>query len=605
MGRRRRAGAVAALAALVLLASACGSGGSSAGSPSRAPSPGPAWDAVLARIRPDGSVPTEAALQAFSLAFGPLPGVRVPPGDAGVMPDGTLALRWLVGHWRDISPEQRAAAAALVPELGRLQPPPPASGGPGLGMLAASGLGGELAAALDAVYAAQKRSDLFYTGFAEQIAGEISSRVGVTLGIPIEAHVGRTAHAKALADAGVYTSTGGFSGTPGKCVITVSGKADALVGDDLGLVMAHEVWHCFEGAIGGLDRYWFRPKGAADWIYEGQAQWVGASLYPAAPLSALFWPDYLNSPEVPLFARSYTAIGFYAQLASSGVDVWHDALVPMLEAKDDESAFRAAGADQDRFLYVWASGYLRDPSRGQAWDIVGPGVTADRASPAQGQVGNGGSVEVSAAPYTDAIETLEVSADVLQASFSGHARISDGVGNDYLIQGAGAFCHKDGGCECPEGAGSGAPPPPPLPGPGIALAVTGGPNGASGTVQGISLEDFCNRVDLTGTWAGTWANDNGLALGGFTLTLAQAGRKVTGSILVDGKTCIRQGTIGGTVTGSTVHLVIHSVRDVTIEGSVEGARMSGTFSALACGPPYGPPNASIIVTGVWEATRTE
>jgi hypothetical protein len=33
--------------------------------------------------------------------------------------------------------------------------------------------------------------------------------------------------------------------------------------------------------------------------------------------------------------------------------------------------------------------------------------------------------------------------------------------------------------------------------------------------------------------------------------------------------------------------------------------MSGTFSALACGPPYGPPNASIIVTGVWEATRTE
>jgi hypothetical protein len=91
------------------------------------------------------------------------------------MPDGTLALRWLVGHWRGTSPEQRAAAAALVPELGWLEPPPPASGGPGLGMVAAGRLGGELAAALDAVYVAQKRSDLFYTGIAEQIAGEIAS----------------------------------------------------------------------------------------------------------------------------------------------------------------------------------------------------------------------------------------------------------------------------------------------------------------------------------------------------------------------------------------------------------------------------------------------
>jgi hypothetical protein len=82
--RRSPPGVVAALAALVLLASACGSGGgSSVGPPSRAPSPGPAWEAVLGRIRPDGSVPTETALEAFSLAFGPLPSVRVPPGDGG------------------------------------------------------------------------------------------------------------------------------------------------------------------------------------------------------------------------------------------------------------------------------------------------------------------------------------------------------------------------------------------------------------------------------------------------------------------------------------------------------------------------------------------
>src|SRR5262245_24458821 len=42
--------------------------------------PGPAWQSVLDGIGADGSVSKDTALQAFSLAFGPLPGVTLPAG---------------------------------------------------------------------------------------------------------------------------------------------------------------------------------------------------------------------------------------------------------------------------------------------------------------------------------------------------------------------------------------------------------------------------------------------------------------------------------------------------------------------------------------------
>src|SRR3954452_24654984 len=88
--------------------------------PSTVPGPGPAWDSVFKGIRPDGSVDTPTALQAFSLAFGPLPGVALPTGSAGCIPDATGPLQLLVGHWADITPGQRAAAIRLRPELASL-----------------------------------------------------------------------------------------------------------------------------------------------------------------------------------------------------------------------------------------------------------------------------------------------------------------------------------------------------------------------------------------------------------------------------------------------------------------------------------------------------
>src|SRR5512141_363933 len=86
-----------------------------------APSPGPAWQSILTAIGDDGTVSTETALQAFSLAIGPLPGVSLPAGEAGTMQSGSMAVRWLVSHWQEISADQKQAAINMLPELGGLQ----------------------------------------------------------------------------------------------------------------------------------------------------------------------------------------------------------------------------------------------------------------------------------------------------------------------------------------------------------------------------------------------------------------------------------------------------------------------------------------------------
>ena len=578
----RNAKLLALFLAAGLLVTACTSDRETPPTSTPIPALGSAWQAVLDQVQPDGTVSAQTALQAFAVAFGPLPGVSVPPGDPGTIPSGTAALRWLVGHWQAITPEQRAAAAALVPELQDLR--------------AGSTATGVNAPAAVRVAPTPKRSDFFYTQLAEQAAKDIEARVGTSLGIPIQAKVGVPVDWIAAAETGVYTSSGGHSGTPGKCVITISAAGDSYVGDDVAAMIAHEVWHCFQGAKAGLARYW--SASMPSWVREGEAEWVGATLYPNAPINSMFWPNYLNSPQVGLFARSYTAIGFYAQLASSGVNTWTK-LLPILLANDNSAAFVAAGADQDSFLDIWSSGYAREATRGTPWDITGPGVTGTRASRTPLQVAAGASVAVQAAPYANAVYGIsDGSAEVLMISTSGHGRVSDGAGHDYLTQGDGTFCHRPGGCACPNQQTS-TPPPPALPGPDVVLAITGGPAGASGTVVGKNLKEYCEGSK----WHGRWLNDNGLALGEGTMTFVQKGQQITGTADVTGNTCVRHGTISGTIAGSTVHIVLSSERVVTMDGQISGNNMSGTWSAPSCGPPYGPANITVTVTGTWQATK--
>jgi hypothetical protein len=581
------------LLAVVLLVPACGrdvadpAGDPAGGRPNAGPRPGPAWQAVLAEIGPDGTATAATALRAFSLAHGRLPGVSPPAGDAGVIPSGTWALRALVGHWDAITPEQRRAAAELVPSLATL---PDAGAG-----------SGQIIGAGHRAGPTPRRGAAFYTELAEEIAEDIGARVGRPLGLPVTATTASVQKPKVGADTGVYTASGGYRGAPGKCVITVYPAGDAWDGDDVGAMIAHEVWHCFQGAVLGLARFWDPAEPA--WVSEGQAEWVGASVYPNAPINAMFWPDYLASPATPLTKRSYDAIGFYVQLAQSGVDVW-SRLVPTLLASGHAASYAAAGAQADPFLDIWASGYGRRDTRGAAWDITGPGVTGPGPAPTPLSVPDKATVAVHAGAYANALYGVtDDSAEVLHVTATGPARVSD-PGQDHVVRGDAMFCHRPAGCKCPD-ADQPATPLLALPGPEILLALTGGPKGADGHVQGLSLKEYCARGPLSGTWTGAWVNDNGLAVGEGTLTLAQQGQRVTGSARVTGKTCVRQATVTGTVAGSTVHLVVAGARVVTMDGRLSGSTMSGSWSAPSCGPPYGPKNVTVTVTGTWHAARTE
>jgi hypothetical protein len=550
-----------------------------------------AWAAVEGRIDDEGKVTADTAVQAFSLAFGPLPGATADASQDGVIPSGTPALRWIVAHWDAITPEQRESAVRLFPELAEITGQ------------ATSGLPGARLAALPISEAAGPpiRSNSEYTEMARELAEDIEDSLDPpqTLGITIEAHLGSI---KALAATSVVNVNGGKSGAAAKCVITVGPTTDALQADrDVGLVLAREVWHCFQGDIMGLAWYWgLQPE----WIVDGQAEWVAGMMFPNSTMASVSWPAYLVDPGTSLFQRGHSAIGFYSQLDASGTDPWSK-LVPILEASSSSaSAFQAADADQAAFLDQWASGYLRDASRGAVWDIRGPGITPDQAVPDALQLPNGGSASDSVAPYANRIAVLAQAPEVLLANYSAGARISDGIGHDYLIADGGTFCLRANGCKCPQGD-EGKPQLRPLDASSVALAVTGGTNGASGTLDGLSLKDFCGPT-IAGTWQGIWANDNGRASGGFTLVATQKGKTFSGTIEVSGPTCVRQGTVQGTIDGTKVSWgVVGAERDVDFEGTLAGDSMSGAWSAMSCGPPYGPANVVVTVTGAWEATRQE
>ncbi len=483
---------------------------------------------MLDSISDDGSVSKDTALQAFSVAFGPLPGVSVPPGDAGFVGSGTMAVHWLVSYWDQLTSDQQQAAIAIIPELAGLN-----------------------AQAPTVFLASQNRTNDVYTQMAKDYLAKIGQLLnpGVPFTLAVEARVGMPVSAEAWAETSVLNASGGYTGSASKCVIVVTPTGDALSPVDARLMMAHEAWHCYQGQILGLFRDWYdRP---APWITEGQAEWVGDSLEPDAPVAQGAWPGYLPAPDWPLFKRAYAAVGFYSQLDSSGTDPW-TVLKDMLDAKDSASAFTAAHADGDPFLDQWASGFLRDASRGQAWDISGPGVTEDRADPVPIMLTNDFEVTQSIPAYTDEISVFAQTPDVLTVSSTGHVRLSDAAGHDYV--GGGDFCMLDTGCACPGDTSDETIPA--LEADTAAFALTAGTADAVAKLDGTKLDDFCNKVNVTGTWTGTWAisANFGTANGGFTMTITQKGSTFSGTTSVTGPTCVRTGNVSGTVTGNSIQV---------------------------------------------------
>jgi hypothetical protein len=540
-GRGSRTSALVAAVLMATLVAAC-----SAAPSASPPSPsGPAqtqWDAVLSGIGPDGSVDVDTAAAAFSLAIGPLPGVALPDGSKPTpaeVVDGSSPIRWLIRLWDQLSPDQQAASTRLIAGLGS----PDFSGLPGSRALTGAVMapsGPRLGSSGTRLASNGKR--VAPTGTASSLGapGATPQATGETCGIwlyghddtiattPVEirayaedlnkaavafaGHLGRDPVAKwgaCLLPSGrisagsatvVYDADGGHSGEADHCVIGLNPDYfNGLKGSDpggYGYSLSMAAFRCFLATAA-----YYGPSVRAPYVEDGLTAWSAATVSSevlGGPGTAVVgaWVDYLTQPGASLYQRSFDAIGFYAQL--NDVEPMWQYVDPMLRADGAENAFFASGARDPKFSAIWASGYFRDLNDGTAWDILGPGVAPDKAERDPIEIANGDKADLAADPLTVSISEATSTADVTYVTGS-DLRIADGQ-LDVVFHSSDiefsqkAYCTKDGGsgdCTCPpDTLGAKLPPPGALKSP-FHVALTGMVDGGSGSLKGLSLEDYC------------------------------------------------------------------------------------------------------------------
>lgn len=474
---------VAALLAAVGLVSACLSACSGTSEPqapagsSSPPTADTVWQRALAAVDANGAYSKDAALTLFAVAFGDMPGVDTPTGHIGKIRSATIALRAVLAHRDELTPAQRArvdevrsvpngaaGAPIVVAAVSRIRPVPSVS--------------------------PEQRN--LIEAKARQLRQDIKARLGADIPGPLTivfdpSDVLDRATGRQLAGmADAKFSGGKYTG----CYLHLY-PATFAAGSNAVTTTAHEMIHCFQAAFYPDEATY---HAAAQWALEGSAEWASASLVGPDQLESQLWPRYLGQPGEPLFKRTYDAIGFYAQLDQAGHSPWA-AFREMWGATGNAAQYAAIGGTSADFLDQWASGLTRKTTFGAAWDATGPGITDDSAPQTPLRVGDAAPAPVAAKPYTEKVYALAANTDLIDVAITGHARLADGSVDETAL-GAATFCLRPDHCTCPDGTAPDNAEQ--LAGTGAILALTGGPDGASGTVAGRNLD--CAVKGSGATW---------------------------------------------------------------------------------------------------------
>lgn len=295
-----------------------------------------------------GYLSTQAALDLFAAAYGPVPGAD-PERIAVVGPgDGTMAGRNVLRVWESLTAEQQAAVAEYL-DLPEAQ----AYGAIPNGVLAA--------------YEVEEGAYLLgLRETADLMRDEIAARLDRTLGVPLTVVV---------ADLGTGRGGGRILGDS-----LIVGTGDAatcrirfipgLSGAVLSNSVAHEVFHCFqnEGMGGSWD---------PDWITEGQARWVGDRLGGADENTGPYFFEWTGGSARSLFAKDYAAAGLYWVLEQAGADPW--AAMPAMWLQGNLGALAATGlapADVLRWMSTTGVHANLSPAIGVSapWQLTSPDV---------------------------------------------------------------------------------------------------------------------------------------------------------------------------------------------------------------------------------------
>jgi hypothetical protein len=325
-----------------------------------------------------------------------------------------------------------------------------------------------------------------YLATLKNISGEIASDIGHPLNLTLSVVINPTQKegAKTDAYAAPEDASGGQDGPATQCVMYVNpllykAKNTAYVK----LVLAHEVFHCFEAMDYPNIEAWSH---APAWLIEGESEWVGATIEPAEDT---WWTKYLTDLKTPLFSQTYDAIGFYSLMQASGDDTWH-LLDPMLRAGSSAAAY--ALASNTTLDLDWASSFARQSSFGTGWDASGPGITDARYNPDASILRNGTDLTAKVAPYANALIKFNPSSDVVDiAPGTINSRMHEANG-DTVNNPDNTYCVHD--CDqCPEMKSF-----PKLVTGTDWLSVTGNTAGATYSVMGKKA--MCNGSCMIGNW---------------------------------------------------------------------------------------------------------
>jgi hypothetical protein len=260
----------------------------------------------------------------------------------------------------------------------------------------------------------------------------------------------------------------------------------------LDLILAHEVFHCFQGDITG----W---KSLPAWITEGMADWAALTVDPVSCFhGGGNFQTYINTPHTPLFQRSYDAVGFWGHAEDVVPNLW--ASIPaILNVGSSQGAFHLAGGDDDAFLTDWGSSVFRDNGF-VPWEMQSP-ITPPSAAQLTGGRETADLlvmpiVQVDApALTTSQYKVLGGTTEpVVHVSITGHARLSEHY--NYTDPESAWFCVGSAPCECSKNTVGQVPPTLPLGNmTAFPLGLSGDPGtGTSGDLSSFPLSHFCTPV---------------------------------------------------------------------------------------------------------------
>jgi hypothetical protein len=420
--------------------------------PGESSPPSAAWDAVRAEIRRDGTVPLDTALAAFELAVGDLPGVET-PGEPVGLTSGSGPTRWLLGHWDELTPEQKSAVEALLE-------PVPTQTGLRPGPLVASIGGGGLPPRPELTESIET-----FRAKVEEVKATIAANLGLPLKLPVEVVFGNVPRGPGEEDspqpAAVTTprdTAGGAieQGSPARCQIQVTERGQGLGGFEFIHVVAHEVFHCFQFdfAMSANAAYDVPP-----WLAEGSAAWVGETISKGSQVGGEYWANWVKDPGRPLGKRSYDGIGFFMHLVESGIDPWPLLVKMHLEGeKGGPEAYLVATklGGAERMIDAWGPSYIRHQNLSPDWTMTGQGMP-DYIPPviATASLGNFQTLVVGAEAQAASAYKIDLKADVVvleSAPARGMIRFSDKTQKTLNEAIGKPFCAKPGGCSCPAGS---------------------------------------------------------------------------------------------------------------------------------------------------------